>query len=363
VDALGSAIVPSLRRAVAVVTEDLLRLVLEHDEIADLDPAQRRLALRSLVLRRRAGGDARSMIGTLADSIDGFGPLSEVMADCSVTDVMINGPREVWVERDGHTEPAKISWPDDASLTAFVDRLLGRAGARVDMSQPIADARLVDGSRIHVVVPPIAPEGPLVSIRKWPDRRFTLEDLAARAMFDRDTMTELRSAVVARKSILVSGATATGKTTLLNALLGAVPREERIVVVEEARELAPECEHWVSLMTRSANLEGRGEIDMLLLVRTALRMRPDRLVIGEVRGREALAALGALSTGHAGSMMTVHAMSASDALSRLVSLALQAASGDSEATLRTMAERAVDVVVHLERRAGARRVVDVLAGQ
>lgn len=341
------------------MTDDLLELVRDCDEIADLDPAARRLALRSLVVRRAEPARAGALIAELADSIDGFGPLSGLMADEAVTDVLINGPAEVWVERNGRLDRAPVGWSDATSLRAFVDRLLSIGGARLDASRPTADARLPDGSRIHAVLPPIAPRGPVVSIRKWPRERLSMADLSARSMFDEATRTLLVEAVAQKRSIVVGGATATGKTTLINALLGLVPETERVVLIEETPELAPDCAHAVSLLTRAPNVEGRGEVDALTLVRTALRMRPDRIVVGEVRGREAMAALGAMSTGHAGSMLSVHSSSASDALDRLVSLALEARSGATEASVRRSAERAIDLVVHLERRGERRTVAEV----
>jgi pilus assembly protein CpaF len=342
------------------VTEDLLEFVRDFDEIADLDPAERRLALRSLVLRRAGDADAKALIAEIANSIDGYGPLSELMDDARVTDVLINGPREVWVERNGRLDRTPISWPDADALRRFVDRMLGTAGARLDASQPTADARLSDGSRVHAVLPPIAPRGPLVSIRKWPKDRYSLTDLVERSMFDDTTKSVLLDAVGQRRTIVVGGATATGKTTLVNALLGEVPSYERVVLVEETPELVPVCSHSVSLVARPPNIEGRGEVDALALVRTALRMRPDRIVVGEVRGREAMAALGAMSTGHTGSMLTVHSSSAADAIDRLVTLALQARSGDTEEAIRRMTERAVDLIVHLERRGQQRTVAEVV---
>jgi len=342
------------------VTGDLLDFVRQFDEIADLDPAERRLALRSIVAGRAPRQDAGPLITELANTIDGFGPLTDVLADESITDVLVNGPHEVWVERDGRLERAPISWPDAISLREFVERMLGRAGARIDASQPAADARLSDGSRVHAVLPPVAPRGPLVSIRKWPTERFDLTGLMQRAMFDGETKDLLIDAVDRRRSIVVGGATATGKTTLVNALLGEVHQHERVVLVEETPELSPVCAHCVSLIARPPNIEGRGEVDALALVRTALRMRPDRIVVGEVRGGEAMAALGAMSTGHAGSMLTVHASSPADAIDRLVTLALQARSGDTEAAIRRTIERGIDLIVHLERRGPLRRITEVV---
>jgi pilus assembly protein CpaF len=245
---------------------------------------------------------------------------------------------------------------DADELVALAARMLGDAGARADASHPIADARLADGGRLHVVLPPIAPAGPLLSIRRFPHRAFTLTDLRLQGMLSEEDAVTLTTAVQERLTLAISGGTGTGKTTLLNALLGYVGDEERVVLIEETPELQPLCKHSVSLVARSANTEGMGEIDLATLVRAALRMRPDRIVVGEVRGAEALAALTAMSTGHAGSLVTIHARSGQDAMARMVSLALGARTGASEASLDEAVKAAVDVSVHLERVGGVRRV-------
>ncbi len=335
-------------------------LVLERDELADLDPAERRLALRELLAGRVPAGELGSHVACLADAIDGFGPLSALMRDPSVTDVLVNGTQPVWVERGGSMERTEVSFPSVDEIRDLVDRLLGAAGARVDAARPVADARLRDGSRMHVVLPPVAPEGPLVSIRKFPQTRFGLDDLVSLEMLDATQSSLLQALVKDRRSLAISGATGTGKTTLLNALLGSVPPTERVVLVEEIPELNPACIHAVSLVARPSNVEDRGEVDLAILVRAALRMRPDRIVVGEIRGAEALAALAAMSTGHEGSMVTVHARSPDDALERFVTLSLQARSGASEAALERQVTRALDVVVQLRRDSrGNRRVVAI----
>ena len=337
----------------------LMDLVLEHDELADLDPAERRLALRSLVTRVLGTEHAAAIVPVLADAIDGFGPLSALMRDEDVTDVLVNGPNEVWVERRGSLERVDVRWDSEAELRAFIARWLGAAGARVDASHPIADARLEDGSRIHAVLPPIAPGGPLVSIRRWPRTGWSLPALVDAGMLGEEEALLLRSSVANRRSIAISGGTGSGKTTLMNALLAFVGEVERIVVIEETPELRPPCAHHVSLIARPPNVEGKGAIDLDALVRASLRMRPDRIVVGEVRGPEALSALDAMATGHEGSMLTVHARSARDALERLVSLSLYAASGASEESLRGRVLRAFDLVAHLERRDGHRVLAEV----
>jgi pilus assembly protein CpaF len=282
------------------------------------------------------------------------------MRDCEVTDIMINGPREVWVERAGRLERTEATFDDHHDLRAFIDRLFGAAGNRVDTTCPVADCRLADGSRIHVVLPPIAPQGPIVSVRRFPATRFSLDDLVRAGMMSNEHATELAHAVECRRTIAITGATGTGKTTLLNALLAHVSDKERVVIIEETPELAPACPHFVCLVARSPNLEGAGAVDVSSLVRAALRMRPDRIIVGEVRGPEALAALAAMSTGHEGSMITLHARAAADAIERMVTLALQAGSGATEDSLRRQIAHAFDVLVHLEHRAHDRRLAEVV---
>jgi pilus assembly protein CpaF len=342
------------------VTGGLLDRIIEIDGLADLDPAARRLAIRSVLAPHLEEGEVAGLVEELAERIDGFGPLSPLMRDPSVTDVLVNGPQDIWVERSGLLQPTEVAFEDAADLARFVDRTLGEAGTRADLAWPIADARLRDGSRMHVVLPPIAPDGPLVSIRRFPAIRFELDDLVASRMLSPSDANGLAGAVRERKSILISGATGTGKTTLMNALLTCVGEGERALVIEETPELALPGPNFVRLVARPPNIEGRGEVDLSTLVRTSLRMRPDRIVVGEVRGAEALAALGALTCGHKGSLLTVHARSAADALDRLVALALQARGGSSEESLSRTASRAFDIVVQLDRSSETRRVAEIV---
>jgi pilus assembly protein CpaF len=338
---------------------DPLRVALyQHDELADLDVAERRLALRDLAL---GTGDPAALdaIATLADEIDGFGILAGIMADDAVTDVLVNGADEVWVDRSGTLTLTDVRFEDDDALARFVQRLVGGAGVRLDRAQPIADARLPDGSRIHAVLPPVAPDGPLVSIRRFPSERWTLDDLVARSMLQPDEADTLRSYVRDRRTIVISGRTGTGKSTLLDALVDCVPASERVVTVEELPELRPGDEHRVSLIARPPNVEGAGAIGLDVLVRASLRMRPDRIVVGEVRGSEALIAIEAAGTGHEGSMLTVHARSARSVKERLITLALKASSAPSEGALRRQVDEVLDVVVHLERVGDHRRVADI----
>jgi pilus assembly protein CpaF len=340
---------------------ELLEKIYDHTELADLDPAERRLALRSIVSSSVGERELPLVLSEIADAIDGFGPLTQFMRSEDVTDVLVNGSDEIWVERSGALERVEGRFDGDDELMSFIERVAGAAGARVDASHPIADARLADGSRVHIVLPPIAPLGPLVSIRRWPRMPYSIDDLVLQNMLTPADRQTLHAAVKDRRTIAVSGATGTGKTTLLNALLGCIGSEERIVTIEETPELRPPCLHSVSMLSRQPNIEGKGAVTLADLVRAALRMRPDRIVIGEVRGAEVLAALSALSTGHAGSMLTVHARSASHAIDRLVSLALSASTAETESSLRFRVRESFDLLVHVDRSRGCRGVAEIVS--
>jgi pilus assembly protein CpaF len=334
----------------------LMERVWESDELADLDPAARRLALRDVVTSE-PGADI-TWVGRLADAIDGFGPLTDLMLDDGVTDILVNGPHEVWAERGGELKRAKVRFEDDEELFSLIERLAGDGGIQVDPSRPVGDVRLPDGSRMHVVLPPVAPLGPLVSIRRFPRAPLGLDDLLNAEMMSADEHELLTKLVSSRSTILISGKTGSGKTTLLNALLGLVPMSERVVLVEETPELRPASGHHVSLVARPANPEGLGEVTLADLVRNALRMRPDRIVVGEVRGAEASVALHAMATGHAGSLLTLHAGTPSEALERLALLATS--DHLAEASARRWVTRSIDAVVQLERCHGRRVVAEVV---
>jgi len=334
--------------------DPLLDLVYEHPELADLDAAARLDALEELLLPLE-GDRARTVAERLARSIDGFGPLTDLLADDDVSDVLVNGCDEVWIERRGRLERTGISL-DAGELGALVERLVGRGGGRVDALHPIASVRLDNGARMHVVVPPIAPV-PVVSIRRFPASMPTLEDLVGAGTIAHRHADALAEHVVEGSSIVVSGATGVGKTTMLGALLSLIGNE-RVITIEETRELHPALAHGVHLSTRVANVESAGAVSLSELVRAALRMRPDRIVIGEVRGIEAADALWAMSTGHTGSMLTVHARGPGHVPLVLGTLA----AGSSIASVPELAARfadVVDVFVHLER-VGDRRVVTAL---
>ena len=300
-----------------------------------------------------ADGVARAVVG-VASRVTGLGALDPLLADPAVTDVMVNGPGPVWIERRGQLECTSIVL-GRREVDLLVERIVAPAGRRADPSSPVVDARLPDGSRVHVVVPPLAVDGPCITIRRFSARPIELADVAVPSV-----VALLRWAVRARANVLVSGATGSGKTTLLNALGREVPLQERIVTVEDAAELRLPSDHVVRLESRPASPEGTGAVSCRELVRNALRMRPDRLVVGEVRGPEALDMVQAMNTGHDGSLSTVHANSAEDAVRRLETLVLMAGVGLSLDAVRDHLAAAVDLVVHVARGAdGERRVVEV----
>ena len=287
----------------------------------------------------------------------GLGPLDPLLEDPEIDEVMVNGPRSVWVERAGRLERAAVSFVTEAELTHAIERILAPLGRRVDEASPLCDARLADGSRVNVVIPPLSLEGPCLTVRKFRRGGFSLEELEENGTLAPEVGGFLADCVRARASILVSGGTGSGKTTTLNALSGAIPDGERIVTIEDAAELRLRQRHVIRLEARPANLEGRGEVTIRQLVRNALRMRPDRLLVGEVRGPEALDMLQALNTGHEGSLTTVHANSPADALRRVETLALMAGLGLPHAAVREQVASALDLVVHQARsEGGARRI-------
>ena len=293
------------------------------------------------------------------DSV-GLGPLEALLADPAVEEVMVNGPGEVFVEREGRIEATAVGFTDEEELRNAIERILAPLGRRVDELSPMVDARLADGSRVNVVIPPLAIDGPLVSIRRFGARRPGAEELVALGTLTGEQRRTLEAAVAGHRSILISGGTGSGKTTLLNALSGFIDGGERVVTIEDAAELRLQQPHVVRLESRPAGVEGRGEVSIRDLLRNALRMRPDRIVIGEVRGAEALDLLTALNTGHDGALSTVHANSPADALSRLETLALMAGVGLPHAAIAEQVQRGIDLVVHLERRAdGARAVTEI----
>jgi pilus assembly protein CpaF len=290
----------------------------------------------------------------------GLGPLEELLADPAVEEVMVNGHELVYVERGGQIERTGVRFPSESALRDAIERILTPLGRRVDELSPMVDARLEDGSRVHVVIPPLAVDGPTMSIRRFSAARPGPRELVELGTLTEDLHDELAAAVGARRSILVSGGTGSGKTTLLNALSAFIDSDERVITIEDAAELRLRQPHVVRLESRPANVEGRGRVTIRELLRGALRMRPDRIVIGEVRGGEALDLLMALNTGHEGALSTVHANSPEDALRRVETLALMAGVGLPHEAIREQLGRGLDLVIHLARLSdGSRRVVEV----
>ena len=319
--------------------------------------------IRALVDRDAAVLDAATraaLIERIVERSYGLGPLEPLLRDPAVDEVMVSGCAPVWVERGGRLERTGVRFASDADLRDAIERILAPLGRRVDDASPVCDARLSDGSRVHVVIPPLAVDGPALTIRRFRRRGFGPEDLVDCGTIDQALLDVLGEAVAARRSILVCGGTGSGKTTTLNALSAFVDAGERIVTIEDAAELRLRQPHVVRLEARPPNLEGRGEVTIRTLVRNALRMRPDRIVVGEVRGAEALDLLVALSSGHDGSLCTLHAGSCAEALRRLETLALMADVGLPHAAIREQVADAIDLVVCQARMPdGARRVVEV----
>lgn len=293
----------------------------------------------------------------VVDRLFGLGPLEALLREPGISDVLVNGPNQVWIERDGELERSSVIFSSDDAVVAAVERTIGPLGLRLDRASPIVSARLPDGSRLHAAIPPVAVDGPIVAIRRFTSAVVDLPGFVAASAMTEEQATYLTAAVQERRSIVVSGATGAGKTTLLNALARVIPPSERVVTIEDAAELRFPG-HVVRLEARPANSEGVGEVDMADLVRAALRLRPDRIVVGEVRGAEALDMLAAMNTGHAGSLSTVHANGPEDALWRLETLALTAA-GPGEQAVRRQLWSAIDVVVHIGRHGSTRRVESI----
>jgi pilus assembly protein CpaF len=326
--------------ALAELVEDLL------DEERRILPSEERAALVQAVI----------------DETLGLGPLEPLFRDPEVTEVMVNGPHAVFVERSGRIESVDTCFADAAHLLHVIDRILSPLGRRLDEASPMVDARLPDGSRVNAIIPPLSLDGPVLTVRRFRAAPLTGDDLVALGTLTADMLRLLHDAVRARLNVLVTGGTGTGKTTTLAALAEAIGASERVVTIEDAAELRLPLPHVVRLESRPPSIEGTGAVPIRALVRNALRMRPDRIIVGEVRGGEALDLLQALTTGHEGSLSTLHASSPADALRRLTTLALM---GDLDLPYRAVADQvasAVDLVVHQARLAdGSRRVVEVAA--
>jgi pilus assembly protein CpaF len=337
------------------------RLVEGAGDAADGDDPVRRIGA---LVEREAGvldaGTRAALATRVAERAVGLGPLEPLLRDPTIDEVLVCGTAPVWIERGGTLTQTDVRFAGEAELRHVIERILAPLGRRADEAEPLCDARLPDGSRVNVVLPPLALDGPLLTIRRFRPRGFTPADLVAHGTLAPPLLEFLGRAVAARCTLLICGGTGSGKTTTLGALAAFVSPAERVVTIEDAAELRLALPHVVRLESRPPNLEGRGEVTIRRLVRNALRMRPDRLIVGEVRGPEALDLLVALSTGHAGSLCTIHAGSAAEALRRLETLALMADVGLPLAAIRDQVADAVDLVVRQERAPdGTRRIVEV----
>jgi len=354
---------PALR---ARVQERLLAT--EPDLLSIGSRWERRVRVREAVARVLAeeqmglGADAlATVVRELTDEIVGLGALEPLLADPGVTEIMVNAPDEIWVERGGMLERTGIVLDDERAVRHLIDRIVAPLGLRIDESAPWVDARLHDGSRVHAIIPPLAVRAPTLTIRRFSRAPLTLEDLIARGAVSEQIASFLAEAVRSRRTLIVSGPAGAGKTTLLGALGAHIPLGERVITIEDAAELRLQREHVVALETRPANVEGRGRVTVRDLVRNALRMRPDRVVVGEVRGAEVLDMLQAMNTGHDGSMSTAHANSPGDLLVRLEAMALMGEESLSVEAVRRQLGAALDLIVHVTREADGTRCVAEVA--
>ena len=363
------------RQQAAGSREDLVALYrtrlldeIDLEEVAGLELAQQRARLERVLSRLLSlEGPVMSprerawLIKRVIDDAVGLGVLEPLIADHSVTEIMVNGMEDVFIERAGRIERVPTRFTSEAELYQLIDRIVSSVNRRVDESSPMVDARLPGGERVNVIIPPLALDGPTITIRRFP-QPFRLPDLVARNSLPQEAADLLGSLVAARFNILVSGGTGSGKTTFLNALSGVISDRERIITIEDAAELSLQQPHVVRLEARPANTEGAGQVTIRDLVRNSLRMRPDRIIVGEVRGGETLDMLQAMNTGHEGSLTTVHANSATDALSRLETLSSMSDVTLPVETVRDQINGAIDVIIQLERDStGMRRVSTIEA--
>ncbi len=328
----------------------------------DLEP-QLRATLSTMVARRELPLNRDEQVRVVNDVLNeivGLGPLEALLQDQSITDILINGPDTVYVERAGRLEKVDVRFHDDAHLLHIIDRIVSAVGRRIDESTPMVDARLADGSRVNAIIPPLALDGPVVSIRRFGTNPIHAEDLVRFGSAPPEIMDLLESCVASKLNILVSGGTGTGKTTLLNVLSSFVPKNERIITIEDAAELRMQQPHVVRLETRPNNLEGHGEVTARDLVRNALRMRPDRIIVGEIRGDEAIDMLQAMNTGHEGSISTIHANSPRHAFRRIETMVGLGLGNMPGPAIREMIGDALDLVIQVNRlQDGTRRVVSL----
>lgn len=328
-----------------VVTEQLTKLI------------EQLLQQESVLLNQR---ERAQVTQDVLHEVLGLGPLEPLLSDTTINDILVNGPKQVFVERFGRLELTPVRFKDDAHLKKIIEKIVSRVGRRIDESVPMVDARLADGSRVNAIIPPLAIDGPSLSIRKFSKDPLQLHHLTEKRSLTPEIGELIKAIVQARLNVLISGGTGTGKTTMLNILSGFIPNDERIVTIEDAAELQLRQEHVVRLETRPANIEGKGEIAQRELVKNALRMRPDRIIVGEVRGAESLDMLQAMNTGHDGSLTTVHANSCRDALTRIETLVSMAGFNLAPKAMRHYISSALDVIIQIARLSdGSRKVISV----
>ncbi len=367
VDPAGTPVGPSLYERVKheLHTELVTSLdpsVLRTTSRPELE-AQLRLRLATTVHSRElpiTRSEQERIVDEIVDEILGLGPLERLLRATDTTDILVNGPNTIYVERGGHLELSDVHFRDEEHLRNVIDRIVSRVGRRIDESMPMVDARLADGSRFHAIIPPLALDGASVSIRRFGVNPIRREDLLRLGSIPEAAMRLLDGCVRAKLNILVSGGTGSGKTTLLNVLTASIPKDERVITIEDAAELRLQQPHVVRLETRPPNLEGAGEVTTRDLVRTALRMRPDRILVGEIRGLEAIDMLQAMNTGHEGSISTIHANSPRHALSRLETMVGLGMGNIPSSAIREMIAEAIDLVIQVNRNSdGHRRVTSL----
>nr|WP_180977508.1 CpaF family protein [Janthinobacterium sp. ROICE36] len=334
--------------------ESMQRLTQEQirDELRSL--VERLLDEEAVVIN---DAERKNLTRDIRNEMLGFGPLETLLSDPTVSDILVNGHKQVYVERRGKLELTDVVFNDDAHLMKIIDKIVSRVGRRIDESSPMVDARLPDGSRVNAIIPPLAIDGPVMSIRRFSVDPLRLADLVAYTSMTAEMAEVLQGLGKAKMNILISGGTGSGKTTMLNVISGFIGHTERIVTVEDAAELQLQQPHVVRLETRPPNIEGKGEVSQRALVRNALRMRPDRIILGEVRGAEALDMLGAMNTGHEGSMATIHANTPRDAITRLENMISMAAANLPSKAIRQQISSAISVVVQVSRLIDGKRKV------
>ncbi len=341
---------------------DRLLKVMDLSLIGTVDEDRARSEIGEIVQRLFAEESAplsldqrRRIVKEIENEVMGLGPLEPLLADAQIADILVNGPNQVYIEKNGKLQLTDVKFNDNDHLANIIDRIVSAVGRRIDESSPMVDARLKDGSRVNAIIPPLALDGPMMSIRRFGVDLLKMEDLIEFGALTEEVAKVLRGIVKAKLNVLISGGTGAGKTTMLNVLSGYIPEDERIVTIEDSAELQLRQPHVVRLETRPPNIEGKGEVNQRDLVRNSLRMRPDRIVVGEVRGPEAFDMLQAMNTGHDGSLTTIHANTPRDALTRVENMVSMTGINFSSKVLREQIASAIDVVIQLSRHEDGRR--------